>query len=277
MQRSSSGVNIHTPAGKYETAARKAKEVKIDPKPESLLRLALPLYGGTTPVTTVPAATQPVVDPAQQQQAAPQATQEPNPAGGSDDPIAKLAADPNALGQLLSQVETLTKELDKAKGSLKEHEDAKAEEERKRLTKEQQLEADLAQRDAIIQQMDSVIKNQALANAMNSVEGIQWNSVKQALAELKSDEFEIQVDLENGTAKVDGLKEAAQRIAKDYPWLVKKPEGTPPPTNQTRQTRTVTSSGNPPKPPNPAGEAKQVKRDRLMKRYGVLKAGRAAS
>jgi len=273
--------HVETEPGKYETVTatrRKATKVKIDtnPKAESLLRLALPLYGGTTPVATVPAATQPVTpDPAAQQQTAPQVTQDPNPAGGSDDPIAKLAADPNALGQLLSQVETLTKELDKAKTTIGEHENAKAEEERKKQTREQQLEADLAQRDAIIQQMDAVIKNQAIVNAMNSVEGIQWNSVKQALAELKPDEYEISVDLENGQATVSGIKEAAQRIAKDNDWLVKKPE--PATKQQTRQTRQVTSSGKPPAPPNPNGEAKQVKRDRLMKRYGVLKAGRVPS
>jgi hypothetical protein len=239
-----------------------------NPKVESLLRLALPLYGGTTPVSTVPAATTPPAqpDPAPQATNPPEATQEPNPAGGSDDPIAKLAADPQALGQLLSQVQRLQSDLEKANEKVGQFESEKQEAERKQLTKEQQLEQDIAQRDATIQQMDAVIKNMALAHAMNTVEGVQWNSVKQALAELKPDEFDIKVDLENGTATVDGIKEAAQRIAKDSPWLVKaavdpKPE---PPRRQQP------SSGNPPKPPASGEQGKQVQRNRLMKKYPAL-------
>lgn len=244
-------------------------EFGLESKPEAILRMALPLYGGTTPVATVPAATTP---PAEGDGAATEEKKTTETAGGSSpDALAKLAQDPAALGQLLSQVDTLQKALDKANTVVQAVEKEKTEAERAKQTREQQLESDLQQRDAIIQQMDAVIKNQAIAQAMMSVEGIQWNSVKQAVAELQGEEFDIVVDLEKGVATAEGIQDAAKRIAKDFPWLVKA-AATPDPTAAITGTKVSRpSSGNPPKPPgNPVNEQKALKRKRHISRYSVL-------
>jgi hypothetical protein len=233
---------------------------------------ALPLYGGTTPVGTVPALTTPVVPQQPDPAAVAPTTQGEPPAGGvGDDPVAKLAGDPNALGQLLSQVEQLQKDLKDAQGKVGTYEEEKQKAERAQQTREQQLESDLQQRDAAIQQMDAVIKNMAITNAMLSQKNIKWNSVKQAIAELQPDEYEIDVNLEKGSATVNGLDKAAERIAKQFPWLVAS-EATPPGNPKTPPTNKPRSSGAPPAPPAADGD-KQARRNRLMKRYGVIASG----
>ena len=246
--------------------------MKTQPQtPVELIKACLPFYGGTAPASTVPAATTPPAtpDPAA---VAPPAANEP-PAGGveADDPIAKLAADPNAIGQLLSQVQQLQKDLEDKTGKLTSYEEEKQKAERAQQTREQQLESDLQQRDATIQQMDAVIKNMAITNSMLSQKDIKWNSVKQAIAELQPDEFDIDVDLQKGSAVVSGMDKAAERIAKEFPWLVAS-EATP--TNNGTPSRSTkpASSGKPPAPPAGDGE-KTARRNRLMKRYGVLGSG----
>lgn len=233
---------------------------------------ALPLYGGTAPVGTVPAiATPPVPQQPDPAAVAPTTPGEPPAGGVGDDPVAKLAGDPNALGQLLSQVEQLQKDLKDAQGKVGTYEEEKQKAERAQQTREQQLESDLQQRDAAIQQMDAVIKNMAITNSMLSQKDIKWNSVKQAIAELQPDEYEIDVNLEKGSATVSGLDKAAERIAKQFPWLVDN-GGTLPSPPKTPATNKPRGSGAPPAPP-PADGDKQARRNRLMKRYGVIASG----
>lgn len=275
MQRNPGAVE--TPAGKYEKASRKAKQVKtkVDPlSPIAAILKSQPFFGGVDPAgTTVPAAQAPPVSPP----ADPPANDpkdddksDTKSGGSDDDPIAKLAADPNALGQLLAQVDTLTKSLEEKSTALSAYEEEKQKAARAQQTKEEQLESDLAQRDAVIQQMDVVIKNMAINNAMMSQKDLQWNSVKQAVAELQEGNFEIDVDLAKGTAIVTGIDKEAQRIAKDFPWLVAKGAAEEPPVTPTRQ-----QPRRPATPPAPPGgdTGKQERRSKLMKRYPVLAAG----
>lgn len=254
-------------------------KMKELPDPQ-LIKLSMPFFGGTvptpvptsatpatsaTPTTGSPAAV--IVTPATTQPSTTDAT-----SGGSqtsEDPLAKLAADPNALGQLLSQVEKLTRDLKIANDKVVGFETKAAEETRKQQTREQQLEADLAQREATIQQMDGVIRSMAISNAILNNKDIQWHSLKQVTAELNPEAFDISVDLEHGTATVTGVDNEVKRIAKDCPWLVAKNNATPPPANP----RTPRSSGIPPAPPA-SDASKQSSRTELMKRFPVIAHGR---
>lgn len=249
---------------------------------ESVLQ-QLPFYGGTSPASTVPAATTPVTGVGTPAPAATEATPAPAatevaPAGGvEDDPLTKLAADPNALGQLLSQVDKLQSDLKKVTGERDKFVSDQEAEQRKQQTREQQLETDLQQRDAVIQQMDAVIRNMAIGNAMLSQPDIQWHSVKQAMAELNPEAFDIDVDLEHGTANVNGIETESKRIARECEWLVKK-AGSDNSGSGSAGTRTSTStkprgSGSPPSPLN-GSDVKSQKRSDLMKRFPVIAHGR---
>lgn len=231
---------------------------------------SLPLYGGdgeedsgggTTTTITAPSTTPP-----------PASSTTTPPAGGDSkpDPIEKLQNDPNALGQLLSQVDKLTKDLTKVTGERDSYVAKEQENTRKLQSREQQLETDLGERDAIIQQMDSVIRSMAINNAMLSQKDIQWHSVKQAMAELNADAFDIDIDLERGTADVSGIENEAKRIAKEFPWLVAK-GGTEQPIPPSPRPR---GSGAPPAPPGGDGNKAQRRSD-LMKRFPVIASGRS--
>jgi hypothetical protein len=240
----------------------------LDPK--QIAAMALPLFGGTQPATVVVAPAGGEVTPPD-----PTPTATPDPTSGGEppkeDPIAKLASDPNALGQLLAQVDSLTKNLTKVTQERDGYVTKQQEEARKTQTREQQLESDLAQRDQVIQQMDSVIRNMAIGNAILSQKDVQWHSLKQVLAELNPESFEIDVDLSAGNATVTGVDSEVKRIARECPWLVAKSND--PGTGSRTPQRTPVGSGAP--PVGPVGDAtKATKRADLMKKFPVISHGR---
>ena len=185
------------------------------------------------------------------------------------DPVAQLQSDPNALAQLLQQVQTKDQELNQTKTKLQQYETEKAASDRAKLSEVEQLKTDLAQRDQIIEGMDRVIRHNAITTALLQVKDTQWNSVKQVMAELDDSAYDVQVDLENGQATVTGIEQEARRIAQNYPWLVKSSG----PTDGSKP-RTPRPSGAPPVTPTDAG-GKQTRRNELMKKFPVIAGGRS--
>lgn len=185
------------------------------------------------------------------------------------DPVTQLQSDPNALAQLLQQVQTKDQELNQTKTKLQQYETEKAASDRAKLSEVEQLKTDLAQRDQIIEGMDRVIRHNAITTALLQVKDTQWNSVKQVMAELDESAYDVQVDLENGQATVTGIEQEARRIAQNYPWLVKSSG-----PNDGSKPRTPRPSGAPPVTPTDAG-GKQTRRNELMKKFPVIAGGRS--
>lgn len=204
----------------------------------------------------------------------PEKTAEGTPDGGvADDPIAQLAADPNKLKDLVKQAGDLSNTL---KQVTTERDGLKAEQEktvRAQQTKEQQQETDLNNANATIEKMDRVIRTVALQNAFINASGeTQWNSIKQAMAELDENNYDIQVDLEGGTAEVVNMDKEVARIAKEFSWLVKSAGVLDPANNGV--TKPGPGTGRPPAPPR--GDVKKAaNRAALEKRYPILARGGA--
>lgn len=227
---------------------------------------SFPFFGGTTPETTAGTSGDPKAG----------ATTDSKQTGGgviTEDPIAALQADPNKLRDLLNQVNKLSKDHESATNALTEIERAKEKEARAQMNKEQQLSTDLENANLQIEKMTAVVQNMAVQNAFITRSGdIQWNSIKQAMAELVPDNYSVNIDLDNGMAEVDNIDQEVKRIAKDFPWLVKS-AGTPDPNAQQAQgprgPGRPRTTGLP-----PAGvkgnEGKKARRDEMMQRFPVL-------
>ena len=218
----------------------------------------------TTPDPNQPTATVPVIEEPKPA-ATPPPAEEPK-----EDPIAKLQADPNALSQLLSQVQALTTKLGEVttdRDSLKTKQDAQT---RAQQTKEEQLQTDLDNERLKNQKLFNILKAKVVENAIGAQNNFEWHSVKQVMAELNNDAFEVDIDEEALTGTVKGIESEIKRIAQQCPWLVSKDKSKTP-DNQQRPQR---PSGGPVSPPT-SGDAKLSKREALIKKYPVIVQGKA--
>lgn len=229
---------------------------------------AFPLFGGTAPDASA-------VSPAS---VASEGTSDAL-AGTSDAPAGTPPAEtptggelgPEQIAELLKQVSDLTSKV----GNLtQENNTYKAKEQqavRAQQTREQQLETDLNESQKIIAQMDAVIKHSAIINAIQGAKDFEFHSARQVMNELDMESFELDVDLESGTATVTGIETDLKRIAKEMPWLVSKDKAAAP--DATRQPRSSRGSGVPPAPANASGD-KASKRAALIGKYPVIAHGR---
>jgi vancomycin resistance protein YoaR len=187
-----------------------------------------------------------------------------------EDPIAKLQADPNALATLLSQVQSLTAKLGEVsteRDSFKTKEEAAR---RAQQTKEEQLQVDLDKANASIERLHNIVRQKVVENAISNAKGFEWHSVKQVMAELNPEAFEVDIDIENATGTVTGIESEIKRIAQQCPWLVSKDKSKPATDGQQQPRR---PSGTPVAPPQ--GEAAKLsKREALIKKYPVIVQGR---
>ena len=194
------------------------------------------------------------------------------PAEPQEDPIAKLQSDPNALSQLLSQVQALTTKLGEVttdRDSLKTKQDQAA---RAQQTKEEQIQTDLDNERLKTQKLFNILKAKIVENAIGAQSNYEWHSVKQVMAELNADAFEVDIDEEQLTGTVKGIESEIKRVATQCPWLVSKDKSkTPDNNNQQRPQR---PSGGPVAPPT-SGDAKLSKREALIKKYPVIVQGKA--
>lgn len=233
---------------------------------------AWPIFGGTSPAaptTTTPPAT----DPAQSTTTPPTNP----PAGGATttaDPLEKLRNDPNALTQLLSQVQTLTTQVTTLTQENTNFKDAKTAEERSKLAKEQQLEQDLANERMKTEKAVNLLTAKTLENALLTHKDYQWHDTASALAKLDQGAIKTTIDIEKGVATVEGLENEVKRIARENSWMLSKgpaEPGTPPATPPNPAAPVAgRPTGTPPAPPN-TDAAKAAKRNGLIDKYPVIR------
>lgn len=181
-------------------------------------------------------------------------------------------ADPEAISKLTKQLEAANKLAQEATNTANSYKQKEQQAARAQQTKEEQLQTDLDNAQQIIQQQDAVIKNSAVTNALLGQKNFEWHSVRQVMAELADDEYQVDIDFDSGQAVVSGIEDAAKRIAKDCPWLVSKDKATDQSTaqgNGNGNGARVRGSGTPPRPPTQQGE-KTARRAELSKRFPVI-------
>lgn len=194
------------------------------------------------------------------------------PGGGS---VQQDQMDPQQIADLLKQVQALTaqnKQLQTENGTFKSQQEKKQREE---MGREQALEQDLQNALTTVEKLDRALKNQAILNAINGFQDVQFHDPQFVLHELSQDIFEnMEVDLENATVTVSGIENDLRRIAKEKSWAVKKAaqqndDGQNPYPPRPR------GSGAPPPPSGSAGQ-RQSRRQALVDKYPVIAHGRAA-
>lgn len=222
----------------------------------------------TTPDPNQPTATVPVIE-----EPKPAASTTTTPTEPAEDPIAKLQQDPNALSQLLSQVQALTSKLGEVttdRDSLKTKQDQQA---RAQQTKEEQLQTDLDNERLRNEKLFNILRAKVVENAISNAKGYEWHSTKQVMAELNQDAYEVNIDEDKLEGTVSGIDTEIKRIAQQCPWLVSKDKTTP--SNNQQTQRPTRPSGTPVAPPGGGGtDAKAAKREALIKKYPVIMQGR---
>lgn len=179
---------------------------------------------------------------------------------------------PQQITDLLKQVSDLTKNVNTLSKENETYKKKEADAVKATQSREEALESDLTEAQQTIAKMDSVIRHVALVNAIQSNKDLEFHSAKHVLRELDPNAFELDVDLENGTATVTGIENDLKRIAKECSWLVKSNgagnagnQGTPPAPRR--------GSGNPPSGGSGTPDAASRRAD-LIKRYPIIGHGR---
>ena len=193
---------------------------------------------------------------------------------GSDSNVSSddLSNNPEAIADLLKQLNDATKTIKELQGKTEVYEKEKANAVRAQQTREQQLEQDLNEAQETIAKMDSVIRHTAIVNSIQGMKDYEFHSARHVLNELDPNSFDIDVDLQNGTATVTGIEAEIRRVAKEMPWLVAQAKNN---NNSSQKNSVPRSSGAP--PANPNGDADKVaRRSELMKKFPVISHGRAA-
>lgn len=194
-------------------------------------------------------------------------------AGGNTDDDTSIVNpnDPEAISKLTAQLAAANKLAEQATATANQYKTKEEQAARAQQTKEEQLQTDYDNALATIERMDAVIKNSALTNALLGQKDYEWHSVRQVMAELQEEEFEVTIDLDSGQAVVSGIENAAKRVARDCPWLVSKDKAKEQTTVQGNQNGNngTRVSGRPPAPPANQ-QAKAAKRAELTKRFPVI-------
>lgn len=230
---------------------------------------ANPPFGGTAP-------TPPATDPATTPPAAPGGATPPP----AVDPIAQLQSDPNALAQLLTQVQTLTQstsQLQQQLGLVTTERDSYLQKEKDaelaQKSKEEQLETQINELKAAQEKRDNIIRQKIVENAIAANNKYEWQNSRLVQGELDQTKLEFNVDIDKGIAEIKGIDAELERIASAHTYLVSKNKAEPPadPTQQQQPQAPRRSTGAPPRPPA-APEDKDAKRKRAMKAFPSLSA-----
>lgn len=248
-----------------ESKLMKITDKLIVVNPLQAAKLALPLFGGVEAATDVEesSATESNTDSVSD------AGTEPD--SDSTSTTENLTKNPEAIADLLKQLNDATKTIKDLQGKTASYEKEKTMAARAQQTREEQLEQDLTEAQQTIAKMDSVIRHTALINSIQGMKDYEFHSARHVLNELDPNAFEIDVDLENGSATITGIEGEIKRVAKEMPWLVAQSKS----SNGTPKNSIPRSSGAP--PANPNGDADKVsRRNELMKKFPVISHGRAA-
>ena len=233
--------------------------------PLAAAKLALPIFGGVEGTTDVEesSATESNTDSTGDSVS--------EPSSGGDTAAENLTKNPEAIADLLKQLNDATKTIKDLQTKTSSYEKEKAQSARAQQTREEQLEQDLVETQQMVAKMDAVIRHTALINSIQGMKDYEFHSARHVLNELDSNAFDIDVDLENGTATITGIEGEIKRVAKEMPWLVAQSKS----SNGMPKNSIPRSSGAP--PANPNGDADKVsRRNELMKKFPVISHGRAA-
>lgn len=198
-------------------------------------------------------------------------TDSPVAGGDTDSAAPDLTQNPEAMADLLKQLNDATKQIKELQNKTSTYEKEKAQQARAQQTREEQLEQDLTEAQQTIASMDSVIRHTAIINAIQGIKDYQFHSARHVLNELDPNAFDIDVDLQNGTATVTGIEAEIKRVAKEMPWLIAQEK------NASGMGKNPIPRGSGAPPANPNGDsAKVTRRAELMKKFPVISHGRAA-
>lgn len=193
----------------------------------------------------------------------------PGSSAGGDDPAKQIS-------DLLSQVTELNKTVKTlGEANAKYEEDAKKAS-RAQMSKEEAQAAEIEDLQKQIAQQDAVIRHVALVNAITNDKEVEWHSPRHVLNELDLDSFDLDIDLENGTATVTGIEKALKEVKTKCPWLVSKDKSKVDPQDQNQNVRR-TLPGRPSGGPvtgSGADSNKATRRQQLKDRYPVISHGR---
>lgn len=178
------------------------------------------------------------------------------------------------LADLLEQVATLNQTVQQQAQQIQGYTQKEEQAQRASQTREQNLENDLNSANQTIEQMDAVIQFLAVENAIQGYKDAEWHNPRQVFSELRDGnyDFEVSVDLEGGTASVNGIEKALAQIAKDSHWLVSNRKTEAPNGNQ--QQNATRSSGQPPGQSTQSGSAAE-RRAALIDKFPVIGGNRA--
>jgi len=182
------------------------------------------------------------------------------------------AMTPEKIAELLKNVTDLSTKVTQLTAENNTYKTKEQTAERAKQTREQQLEQDLVDTQKIVAKMDAVIRHTAIVNAIQGAKDIEFHNARHVMSELADTAFDVDVDLESGSATVTGIDGELKRIAKEFPWLVSK-DKTHAPANQTQQ-RVTRGSGT---PPGGAGDnnKKLTTRSEMINKFPVIAHGRA--
>lgn len=226
--------------------------------PLEAAKAAMPFFGGeNTEVTTTDESTD----------AGDSTTTDTAVSGGDTPANTEVAQNPEAMADLLKQLNDATKQIKELQGKTATYEKEKANAARAQQTREEQLATDLDEAQQTIAKMDAVIRHTAIINAIQGMKDYEFHSARHVMNELDANSFDVDVDLENGTATITGIDNEIKRVAKEMPWLVAQAKN-----NSMGKNPMPRSSGAP--PANPNGDADKVsRRAELMKKFPVIAHG----
>ena len=228
-------------------------------------KAALPIFGGTS--TETEESTTAVITPVKTETETSSATSE-------SESTSTESLSPEEIKELLGKVSELSstvKSLDTQNQSYK----AKEEEARKAaMGREEALVEDNERLQQTVSQMDEVIKNLAVINAIQGNKDLQFHDARDVISRLDPGGYELDVDLESRKANVSGIDNELKRIARECPWLVRdasKPGGG---SNGSERKLPPRGSGSPPASPTGGDTGKQQKRSALIDKFPVIAHGR---
>lgn len=229
-------------------------------------KATFPIFGGTSPAETETPPAAPKEEPATP------SSEEPHSGGDSAKPEPDVEGmSPQEIAELLKNVGELTNQVSKLTTENNTYKSKEQQAERAQQTREQQLEADLTEAQQTIAKMDAVIRHTAVVNAIQGAKDMEFHNARHVMNELVMDAFDLDVDLDNGTATVSGIEPELKRVAKEFPWLVSK-DKTQTPANAPTHPR-PRGSGTP--PVGGGSPDKVTKRADLINKYPVIAHGRA--
>lgn len=237
---------------------------------------ALPFFGGTSAEPNADTTDTTNNDTTQSTSSSATTSTDTGNTGGGD-----AALTPEAIAALVAKNLELEETAKTAAKKLEGYEKQETEAQKAKMTEIERAQTEIRERDETIVAMDRVVRSMAVENAIMNAKDMKFHSTKHVINELDPTEYEIDVDLKNGTATVSNLDKALKRIATENPWMLVDPAKDNPGNATTTATRgnpnpggaTRRGSGAPPSP----GAARQSdatqRRSELMKKFPVIARG----